>query len=211
LIQASDGNIYGTTRGFNQVNGSIFKISCGTNEYSTLHPFTGSDALVSGLVEGPDRLLYGTVRSGSAANQYGSVFRISAAGRFEPLHEFSSTDGANPSGPLVIDAAGVIYGTASNGGAADGGVLFQLTPGGALAILNDFGLSAADTGSHPRSRLVLASDGRLYGTTTDEGEFGEGALYSIATSGGPPEVVSAFGGATGQGAHDLLQAPSGRF
>lgn len=211
LVQASDGNIYGTTRGFNLVNGSIFKISCGTNEYSTLYPFTGSDAIVSGLIEGPDRRLYGTVQAGRAANQNGSVFRISSAGRLEPLHVFSDSDGANPSGPLVLDDAGVIYGVTSSGGAADGGVLFRLSPEGVFDVLHDFSLTAAETGTHPRSRLVLADDGRIYGTTTDEGEFGEGALYRMATSGGAPEVVSAFGGAVGQGPHDLLQAPSGRF
>jgi uncharacterized repeat protein (TIGR03803 family) len=162
-------------------------------------------------VEGPDRLLYGSVYEGTAANEFGSVFRISPAGRFEPLHTFSNSDGANPAGPLLVDAEGTLYGVTVNGGAADGGVLFKLVPGGEPELLNDFGVTAGETGTHPRSRLVLGSDGLIYGTTTDGGEFDEGTVFSIATSGGPPEVLAAFGGASGQGPHDLLQAPNGTF
>jgi uncharacterized repeat protein (TIGR03803 family) len=45
------------------------------------------------------------------------------------MHSFSgNTDGASPYAGLIIDKQGALYGTASSGGSAGNGTVFELTP-----------------------------------------------------------------------------------
>src|SRR5271165_1791797 len=76
--------------------------------------------------------LYG-VTSGGGANGVGSVFELSRDSKGKwgvtTLHSFDGTDGSSPNGNLIFDAAGNLYGTASNGGLYDYGTAFELIPG----------------------------------------------------------------------------------
>ena len=78
LIQAQDGNFYGTTwtGGSGTECGTVFRISPGGN-FRTLHRFTQVDGCrpVGGLVQADDGLLYGTTVGGGDFN-CGTVFRI---------------------------------------------------------------------------------------------------------------------------------------
>jgi uncharacterized repeat protein (TIGR03803 family) len=74
--------------------------------------------------------LYGTTfADGRGA---GSVFKLTRSGgswTYSTLHEFSGgNDGGNPMSSLVFDADGNLYGTASDGGAHNMGVVFQIRP-----------------------------------------------------------------------------------
>ncbi len=75
LIQASDGNFYGTTKS-GEGAGTVFQLtSAGT--LTILHNFAGSDGAnpEAGLVQAPDGSLYGTTEAGGA-NNYGTVFSL---------------------------------------------------------------------------------------------------------------------------------------
>jgi len=82
LVQASDGNLYGTTYigGDNQF-GTIFEITTNGN-LTRLVSFTGTGGPSpganpqSGLVQGPDGNFYGTTSLGGA-NGLGTIFRLS--------------------------------------------------------------------------------------------------------------------------------------
>jgi uncharacterized repeat protein (TIGR03803 family) len=82
LIQASDGNFYGTTFnggafGSGLGNGTIFRIAP-NGTFATLASFDGfNDGLnpAAPLVEGPDGALYGTTTTGGWGGQ-GTVFRL---------------------------------------------------------------------------------------------------------------------------------------
>jgi hypothetical protein len=113
-------------------------------------------------------------------------------------------DGARPLfGPLLIDASGALYGTASSGGQArkcvgfgtSGGTVFKLTPpaGGHTAwsqtTLLDF--AGGDDGCIPDAGLVADSYGALYGTTQFGGSYrgaacdgsGCGVVYELTGTG----------------------------
>jgi uncharacterized repeat protein (TIGR03803 family) len=131
LVQASDGNFYGTTQygGTNDGCGTIFKITpAGT--LTTLYSFDGTDGcqLEAGLVQASDGNFYGTTFAGGHA--YGTVFQITPAGALTTLYSFCSlpncTDGAHLGAGLVQAANGFFYGTAESGGADDDGTVFRV-------------------------------------------------------------------------------------
>jgi uncharacterized repeat protein (TIGR03803 family) len=110
LIQARDGNFYGTTAdGGPDNDGTVFKITP-SGTFTTLHAFVGTDGYnpSGALVQGSDGNFYFAVSYGGA-NGYGTIFKMTAAGVLTPLHSFDGTDGAGPF-MLVQDTDGTFYG-----------------------------------------------------------------------------------------------------
>jgi uncharacterized repeat protein (TIGR03803 family) len=102
LVQATDGNFYGTTiNGGACILGTVFKITP-SGELTTLYNFCGSsDGWGPGpLVQATDGNFYGTMYFGGASG-LGTVFKITATGKLTTLHSFDGTDGSNPRGALV--------------------------------------------------------------------------------------------------------------
>jgi uncharacterized repeat protein (TIGR03803 family) len=90
----------------------------------------------AGLVQGRDGAFYGTTIQGGVVNCHGlgcgTVFRISADGSsFSVLHKFAGgrTDGGAPNANLIQGTDGAFYGTTTQGGASDQGVVFRLPSG----------------------------------------------------------------------------------
>jgi uncharacterized repeat protein (TIGR03803 family) len=119
LIQAPDGNLYGTTSGggAEEDYGTVFKIRP-SGVLTTLHSFNriddGADPY-AGLVQATDGSFYGTT-GGGGPYSYGTVFKITSGGVLTTLHVFDSNDGAYPNGGLVQATDGNFYGTTENGG-----------------------------------------------------------------------------------------------
>ena len=124
LIQATDGNFYGTTGGGGaDGGGTIFKITP-TGTLTTLYSFLCSQGdctgvyQPTGLIQATDGNFYGTT-GGGGANGGGTIFKITPSGTLTTLYSFCAqsgcTDGKYPSG-LVQDTNGDFYGTASEGG-----------------------------------------------------------------------------------------------
>ena len=110
------------------------------------------------------------------------------AKKFTSLHVFEGTpDGSFPSGPLVEDAAGNLYGTTTSGG-GDNGTVFKVDKTGHESIL--FSFHGSD-GGFPSSGLILDAAGNLYGTA-DEGP-GAGVLFRVDKNGNE-QVIHAFTG-----------------
>ena len=124
LIQATDGNFYGTTCG------TVFKITPG-GKLTTLHSFDCVDGQAPvALVQGTDGNFYGTASSGGA-NGYGMIFQITPSGALTTLHSFDLTDGAYPEGGLVQATNGDFYGTTFGGTSPSlgDGTIFRLSMG----------------------------------------------------------------------------------
>lgn len=90
---------------------------------------------------------------------------------------------------------GNFYGIVSRTIAPPISSIFRLTPAGTYTTIFSFSSGGA-AGSAPEGVLVLADDGKLYGTAAGGGGYGEGTVFRIATPGGLTPVVS-FAGTNG--------------
>jgi uncharacterized repeat protein (TIGR03803 family) len=198
VIEATDGNFYGTTEIGGLGSGTVFKLTPGGVE-SVLYAFCGTSGSggcpagdgalpQAGLVQASDGNFYGTTFLGGAHNE-GTVFQVTPAGVETVLHSFSgnngvanSTDGAEPIGDLIQGKDGDLYGTTEYGGADNLGTVFKITTGGVGTQLYSFVRSGAD-GQYPKAGVIQASDGNFYGTTHAGGTTGGGTVYRISAAG----------------------------
>jgi len=197
LVADSAGNLYGTTRqgGLNQCPaggfvysgcGTVFKLSRLSNgawQRTIIHRFTGGDRDAcpqADLIFDSFGNLYGTA-SGCLSYNTGGVFELSpitgGAWSFRTLYRFNShpNDGYGPLGGLVLDKAGNLYGTTSDGGTGvltgncrPCGTVFKLTPssGGKWTESVIYNFQGAGDGSEPLAGLVIDSAGNLFGTAS---------------------------------------------
>lgn len=135
--------------------------------------------------------LYGTTLNGGASGQ-GTVFVLGKTGAgYTVLHGFSGTDGAAPYAGVTPDADGVLWGTASKGGAFNAGTVFRLFPKtGTLALVWQF--TGHLDGGAPLGRLTPTYAGPVYGTASTGGQFGVGTVFRLTASGSAPAVLHHF-------------------
>jgi hypothetical protein len=92
---------------------------------------------------------------------------------FDFCHESGCTDGQNPSGGLLVDRLGRLFGTTMDGGRSDqGGTVFEVFGGTGAAIYNFCSRSNCADGAHPWGQVVADGVGNLYGTTSAGGAHG---------------------------------------
>jgi uncharacterized repeat protein (TIGR03803 family) len=189
LIFDAAGNLYGATNGGGTYGrGTVFKLTPnadGSWTESVLHSFKSSDGYspIAGLIFDATGNIYGTTRGGGFHN-LGTVFKMTpnADGSWTEsvLHRFGGTSASHPDTGLIFDGAGNLYGTAANGGSAEGGAAFKLSPNQdgswAYSLIHAFhGKPAlgADGG------LILDSAGTLYGTAAGCSRGCKGVVYQI--------------------------------
>jgi uncharacterized repeat protein (TIGR03803 family) len=202
LIQATNGNLYGTTQNDGGVggDGTIFEMTP-KDSLMNLHTFGGADgsAPIGSLVQASNGGLYGTTTEGGA-NGYGTVFRASLKGSLTTLHSFNSSDGAYPSAGLVQATDGNFYGTTARGGANGAGTLFKMSPGGTLTTLYNFCADSNCTdGSGPYGALFQATNGKFYGVTTGGGANNDGTVFGLNVGLGPFVETVPTSGKVGRG------------
>lgn len=141
-----------------------------------------------------------------------SVARPAQAQTFEVLHAFHKGEGPLfPSGQLVRDSAGNLYGTTALGGRGNCGVyygpgcgtVFKLSKSGKLLWFYSF---ERPTGEQPEAGLVRDVAGNLYGITSDGGkrskacggrgkyELGCGLVFKLNPLGNTETVRHFFAG-----------------
>jgi uncharacterized repeat protein (TIGR03803 family) len=136
LIRDSAGNLYGTTsRGGSWDSGTIFKLDSSGNNFTVLHSFglVANDGIqpFAGVILGSAGNLYGTTLFGGSSNA-GTVFKLDTSGNnYTILHNFSDgsvlNDGVAPYAGLILDSAGNLYGTTSEGGSSGSGTVFKVS------------------------------------------------------------------------------------
>jgi uncharacterized repeat protein (TIGR03803 family) len=180
LVQANDGNFYGTTYGGASNYGTVFKITP-SGTLTTLHSFNGGDggASQAGLIQAADGNLYGTSKFGGAS-QDGTVFKITTGGNLTTLYEFAGSDGSWPNSALMQAADGNLYGTTETGGPGGyNGTIFKITPSGEYLELYE--LPSSGYGNNLYGGLVQATDGGLYGQTQLGGAASDGMIFRLCT------------------------------
>jgi uncharacterized repeat protein (TIGR03803 family) len=179
LLQASDGNLYGTTNGgYNY--GTIYRVTPegSVTTVAIFHRYDGEAP--NALIQATDGNLYGTAAIGGV-NEDGTVFKLTLSGVLTTLHNFNGTDGGDPTYAGLVQASdGNFYGTTTQGGSHNHGTVFKITPTGSLTTLHNFNVS---DGSEPEAALIQASDGNLYGTTTLGGDVNAGTVFKITPAG----------------------------
>jgi uncharacterized repeat protein (TIGR03803 family) len=160
------------------------------------------------LALGRDGSLYGTVSEDiEEPVNLGSVYKIDPSGKVSGLHVFGEEyinfsgssrgrlyqqiglpGGGDPSEGVTLGADGSLYGTTSIGGtlkkdffATPQGVVYKLNAMGVFSVVHSF--DDPSNGTVPSSRVIVASDGSLFGTTASGGRFGLGVIYKIAPDG----------------------------
>jgi uncharacterized repeat protein (TIGR03803 family) len=225
LTQGLDGNLYGlANQSTSTGEGAAFKITP-TGTLTALHYFCSRTNCADG--SGPLGALdlatngnfYGTTTGGGANNNCGevgcgTVFELSPAGTVFTLYSFSGSNGlgSSPRGGVAQGADGNFYGTTFDGGTANLGTVFQITPSGTLTTLYEFGGS---DGELPFAGLIQATDGNFYGTTYAGGANnncsggGCGTVFKITTA-GVLTVLHSFAGTDGSFPQaPLVQASNG--
>ena len=219
LIQASDGDFYGTTSRGGEIGlGTVYKITTAgvLTTLTTLHSFgiisTDGTRPVAGLIQARDGDFYGTAE-GDGTGFCGTVFKITPSGTLTTLHAFGqSTDGCFPRASLIQAPDDNFYGTTFFGpGGGSAGSVFKINAAGALTTLHFFRGGTTD-GSTPSAGLIQASDGSFYGTTQGGGASLSGTVYKI-TAAGALTIVHSFAGGSGTGVPvaGLIQATDGNL
>jgi len=212
LIFDSAGNLYGTTerggsgvctsKSITEGCGTVFELSyvAGAWKETVVYSFQGTPGNdganpTANLIFDASGNLYGTTFNGGLQNYNcydaiyfdgcGTVFKLSpsnGAWSETVLYEFGRFDGSTPSGGLVMDKSGNLYGMTSYYGSYGGGTLYKLAPatGGdwTKSVLHNFGTGT--DGYYPQGSLIQDSAGNLYGTTYGGGiRYGQGTVFEL--------------------------------
>jgi uncharacterized repeat protein (TIGR03803 family) len=218
LVQAGPA-LYGMTGTGGAANlGTVFKVNGDGSGYAVLHSFAGGAAdgqhpRYGSLVQSGSTF-YGMTQGGGAAGD-GVVFKVNGDGTgFAVLHSFDFTtlDGSDPLGSLVLSGS-TLYGMTAFGGATLNGTIFKMNTNGAgYSILHSFAGGPAD-GSGPQGSLTL-SGSTLYGMTATGGAANDGTIFQLLTDGTGYQVLHSFAGGPADGANpegDLLLSGSSLY
>jgi uncharacterized repeat protein (TIGR03803 family) len=203
LVQAADGNFYGTalvggeSTCFDWGCGTIFRITP-SGSFTRLYSFgrKGHGNYPNGLIQATDGNFYGTTFFGGINScpegGCGTVFKITPRGKLTTLYKFTGgKDGFAPVG-LVQGTDGNFYGTTIDDGPIEGdgryGTVFSITAKGKLTTLYEF--TGGNDGGYPDGGLIQDTDGKFYGATVQGGgandtcnpPYGCGTVFSLSVS-----------------------------
>ncbi len=192
VIQATDGNFYGTTfNGGAYSQGNVFRMTP-TGKLNSIYSFCSQPNCADGQrpesapVLGSDGNLYGVTNSGGSSANSGVVYKMTLGGKITTLYSFCATrpcnDGQYPTG-VILASDGNFYGTTTSGGEFGGGTIFKIGPTGAFKLLYTFcSLANCADGGIPLFPPMQGSDGNLYGGTNAGGNDG-GEVYELSLDG----------------------------
>lgn len=197
VARDSAGNFYGMANSGGSANaGVIFKVTA-----------DGKESVLFNLPSGTYQ--YFPVTLDTAANIYGftyssaqpsgSIVKITPKGVASTLYVFCSqancADGSLPTGSLILDKAGNIYGTTSTGGEFGFGAVFQITPQNKYFVLYSF-TGIPDSGN-PIGKLTQTPSGMMYGAASGTQSGTNGEIFTISSAGAFSSFYTFTGGSDG--------------
>ena len=190
LLEASDGKLYGVLQYGGPSNaGAVYRIDKNGSNFQVIHSFSD---LVNGywprgyLVEDQNGVLYGVTTSG--LNDRGGVYHVNKDGTgFLRIKDFPLSGINSPAAGLYLRGE-YLYGTCTYGNPENKGGIFRIKKNGDdFQVLHSF--SGPTDGANCFSSLILATNGKLYGNTTNGGANGYGAVFSLDTTGSNYGIV----------------------
>ena len=180
VIRDSAGNLYGTNSWRGSGSAGVVYVLRTTGRLTVLYTFTGGadgNRPYAGVIRDAGGNLYGTTFFGGAQNA-GVVYKVDTAGQQTVLHAFGGggNDGGNAFAGVIIDSAGNLYGTNSNGGSGGQGVVYELDATGNYTVLYSFG---GANGGDAHAGVILSSSGSLFGATQMGGKRNVGVVFRL--------------------------------
>jgi uncharacterized repeat protein (TIGR03803 family) len=179
-LTEAGGLLFGLTYGggANGV-GALFEYTPGGSSLVVRANFDGASmgSYPNGSLTLAGGLLFGMTSLGGA-NGFGTLFAYNTGTQtLTKKIDFNSTNGALPQSKLYQATDTNLYGTTTNGGASNEGVLFRYVIGtNSLTVRASF--NSGNIGANPASSLVQAADGKLYGIAPYGGPTGNGTLFA---------------------------------
>jgi len=208
IVRGGNGSFYGVTAFGGAGRYCLAVAGCGTffeitpaGKLTTLYNFCSQPDCTDGeipgsVIQAANGNFYGTTRAGGRTGCYlsqtgcGTLFEFTAAGKFNTLYSFCAegrtcTDGAEPYGTLMQASNGTLYGTTFEGGnwilpnGFSAGTAFEITTSGTFTPLYDFCPNqSCSNGADPQAGLLQGTDGNFYGTT-----YEPGSIFSLTPQG----------------------------
>ena len=182
------GNLYGVTQQGGETDyGTVYELtpSHGTYTHNILYSFNQNnnevypDGLLSFDASGN---LYGI--AGGILGEDSNIYELTPSGsgwiETKVFNQYTNQTGAYPSGGVILDSSGNVYGTNYLGGAQNGGVVFKLSPSGSgwtISVLNALP-GEPQGGGGPGSFLFMDSQGDIFGTTVTS-PSGNGSVFKL--------------------------------
>lgn len=122
-------------------------------------------------------------------NNHGTIFTVNSTGNIETLFNFNEgVNGCSPTGGLVQDSDGTVYGMTASCGSNNMGTLFKFEAKfHGVTKLVDF---TSSLGACPTGTPIMASDGNLYGMTNTGGTNDAGTIFKCTPDGQVTILVS---------------------
>jgi hypothetical protein len=203
LTMDASGNLYGTASeggdftacGFSGC-GTVFELSPsgGSWNFQVLYNFTNTSTSgvfpMSGLTLDAAGNLYSTAAYGGPSDA-GVAYKLTKSANWQQsvlqTFPFGTSGIGSPSGAVVFDSAGNLYGATGGTGSKNQGGLYKLSPtaGETWKIVKLYNGFVYGLGAGPIGPLVLGSGGALYGTTLEGGMIkgvcrkGCGVIYKV--------------------------------
>jgi uncharacterized repeat protein (TIGR03803 family) len=200
VIRDAQGTLYGTTIwggavcGGGYTCGTVFKVDSAGTE-TVLYRFAGFEDganPVAALVQDAAGNLYGTTRGNGSVPAVSTIFKVDTKGQETVLHHLNGYSACCADSPLVLDAAGGLYGTSPYAGKSGCGphglgcgTVFRLNSKGKFTVLHTF---AGTDGIRPEGGLVRDPKGNLFGST-----YLGGQLKCFSLAGGYNQPPSGCG------------------
>jgi uncharacterized repeat protein (TIGR03803 family) len=190
--------------------------------FTALHSFTGADGSnpTAALIRDSAGNLFSTT-SAAGAFSGGTVFKLSPTGKLTVLHSFGrANDGRFPTGGVIMDSSGNLFGTTFAGGGSGFGTVYKVGSTGSETVLHSFDNRQGE-GQNPIGGLLLDASGNLFGTTASGGDLnacagepspGCGLVFELVS--GKREIVLHIFDENADGAQPLaalIQDPSGNL
>ena len=182
----SAGNLYGTTTyGGSHGMGVVFELAADST-YKVVYSFTngadGANPNNTLLLDSQGNLFGTTVPLGKSQVPFGTLYKfVPSSGQLSTLFAFG-TQSAFPSGVLVMDSPGNLYGTTFTGvgQVSPVGTVFKLDGSGKMTTLHAFWSAVASSGpTLPAQGVTLDGQGNIYGTTDNGGGHLAGTVFVL--------------------------------